>query len=186
VASVLGLLEEREAAARVRVEELQAEADRILAELGAAEVVLERRVIARTELGEALAAGGDAAEASVAGVQKPAPPVARERKAPAAGSIVPCRGEGMTVQVLAPDYRRIVELVESRPGDGEGISAKEVAALLKLELVPAKIEGVRSRMKRLVERDWLTASPSGRFTPRQPTATARTAADKPGGPDGGS
>lgn len=43
VASVMGLLEEREAAARVRVEELQAEveaeSDRILAELGAAEAV---------------------------------------------------------------------------------------------------------------------------------------------------
>lgn len=39
----MGLLEEREAAARVRVEELQAEveaeSDRILAELGAAEAV---------------------------------------------------------------------------------------------------------------------------------------------------
>lgn len=42
MASVMGLLEEREAAARVRVEELQAEADRILSELAVAEVVLER------------------------------------------------------------------------------------------------------------------------------------------------
>lgn len=56
MASVMGLLEEREAVARVRVEELQAEADRILAELLVAEEVLERRVIARAELAEALAA----------------------------------------------------------------------------------------------------------------------------------
>jgi hypothetical protein len=89
----------------------------------------------------------------------------------------------MTLQALAPDYRRIVELVESEPSGGEGVSAKQVAARLELELVPAKIEGVRSRMKRLVERDWLTASPSGRFTPRQPTAAARSAAGKPGVPD---
>lgn len=53
------------AAARVRVEELQAEADRILSELAAAEVVLERRAIARVEPAEALAAPGDAADAAV-------------------------------------------------------------------------------------------------------------------------
>ncbi|MFK0297518.1 hypothetical protein ACIQU6_44705 [Streptomyces sp. NPDC090442] len=104
MASVMGLLEERETAARVRVEELRAEADRILGELGAAEVVLERRVIAREELGETLAAGGDAVLAPVAEVPDPVPAVAGERKAPVAGSIVRRCGEGMTVQALAPDY----------------------------------------------------------------------------------
>ncbi|MFI6037949.1 hypothetical protein ACIBBD_28020 [Streptomyces sp. NPDC051315] len=49
VASVMGSLEEREAAARVRMEELQAEADRILSELAAAEAVLARREFARVE-----------------------------------------------------------------------------------------------------------------------------------------
>jgi hypothetical protein len=61
VTSVMGLLEEREAAARVRVEELPAEADRILSELAAAKAMLERRAIARVEPAEALAAPGDAA-----------------------------------------------------------------------------------------------------------------------------
>uniref|UniRef100_A0AAU2UWG5 Uncharacterized protein n=1 Tax=Streptomyces sp. NBC_00003 TaxID=2903608 RepID=A0AAU2UWG5_9ACTN len=60
MASVMGLLEERETAARVRVEELWAEAERVLAELGEAESVLERRVIARAELAEALTAGDGA------------------------------------------------------------------------------------------------------------------------------
>lgn len=49
MASVTGLSQERETAARVRVENLQAEADRIPAEPGEAETVLERRVIARAE-----------------------------------------------------------------------------------------------------------------------------------------
>ncbi|MGW7410625.1 hypothetical protein ACWGI9_44380 [Streptomyces sp. NPDC054833] len=109
MASVMGLLEEREAVARVRVEELQAEADRILAELAAAEAVLERRAIARAELAEALAAPGDAADAAVQEAPDPVPE-ARAVKVPVAGSIVPHFGEGMTVQALAPDYRRIVEL----------------------------------------------------------------------------
>ncbi|MGA5135410.1 hypothetical protein ACPCTO_37215 [Streptomyces olivoreticuli] len=186
MASVMGLLEEREAAARVRVEELRAEADRILAELGAAEVVWERRVIARAERGEALAAGSDAVVAPVAGAPDPAPAMAKERKVPVAGSIVRRCGEERTVRALAPDYRRIVELVESEPGSGEGVSAKELAARLGLELVPAKIETVRSRAKRLVERGWLTASLSGRFTPRQPTATDRSEPAPHHGRDGGS
>ncbi|MDO0929657.1 hypothetical protein QQY24_31455 [Streptomyces sp. TG1A-8] len=55
VASVLGMLEEREAAARVRVEGLREEAARLAEVLEAAEIELDRRVIAREELLEALA-----------------------------------------------------------------------------------------------------------------------------------
>ncbi|WP_406257257.1 hypothetical protein [Streptomyces chartreusis] len=168
MASVMGLLEERETAARVRVEELRAEADRVLAELGEAEAVLERRVIARGELAEALAAPGMVIEEPVADPQDTMPeaPAAKGRAA-VAGSIVPRRREGATAQVLAPDYRRIVELLEAELSvGGEGLMAKELTARLGLELVPAKIEGVRSKAKRLVERDWLTLAPSGRFMPR--------------------
>lgn len=105
MASVMGSLEEREAVARMRVEDLQAEADQILSELAAADGVLERRVIARVELAEALAAPGDAADAAEeAPEQEPVPMSAtRAVKVPVAGSIVPHFGEGMTVQALAPD-----------------------------------------------------------------------------------
>ncbi|MEU6261498.1 hypothetical protein [Streptomyces sp. NPDC047043] len=168
MASVMGLLEVREAAARVRVEELQAEADRVLAELAAAEGVLERRLIAKAELAEALAGPGDAADEAVLEVPEPAAEVV---KVPVAGSIVPRRREGATAEVLAPDYRRIVELLEVElPEGSEGLMAKEMTDRLGLELVPAKIEGVRSKAKRLVERGWLASSPSGRFTPRVPSA----------------
>lgn len=62
MASVMGLLEARETAARVRVDELREEAGRVLAELAEAEAVLERRAIARAELTEALAAPEPEAE----------------------------------------------------------------------------------------------------------------------------
>ncbi|WP_216825569.1 hypothetical protein [Streptomyces sp. P3] len=185
MASVMGLLEEREAVARVRVEELQVEADRILSELAAAEAVLERRAIARAELAEALAAPGDAADAAVREAPEPVPETTAV-KVPVAGSIVPHFGEGTTVEALAPDYRRIVEVVESGPGGGEGVPAKEIASGLGLELVPAKIEGVRSKARRLAERGWLAVSPSGRFTPRQSTVTAPAGAGRLSGQDGGS
>lgn len=181
----MGLLEEREAVARVRVEELQAEADRILSELAVAEGVLERRVIARVELADALAAPGDAVDAAVLEAPESVP-AAKAVKVPVAGSIVPHFGEGMTLEALAPDYRRIVELVEFGPEGGEGAMAKEIASGLGLELVPAKIEGVRSRARRLAERGWLAVSPTGRFTPRQPTVTVLAGAGKPSGRGDGS
>ncbi|MEX1651789.1 hypothetical protein ABZ960_01100 [Streptomyces pseudovenezuelae] len=55
VASVLGMLEEREAAAQLRAEGLREEVARLAAVLEAAEIELDRRVIAREELLEALA-----------------------------------------------------------------------------------------------------------------------------------
>ncbi len=61
MASILGLLEEREAAARVRAEELREAVALAAAALEAAEVELERRVIAREELVDALAVSADVA-----------------------------------------------------------------------------------------------------------------------------
>ncbi|MFF5977013.1 hypothetical protein ACFY7C_36515 [Streptomyces sp. NPDC012769] len=78
----MGLLEARETAAQVRVEELREEAERVLAELAKAEAVLERRAIARVELAEALS--GPEPEAD----HPPEPPPA-VAVAPVAGSVVP-------------------------------------------------------------------------------------------------
>lgn len=73
MASVMGLMEEREAAAWVRMEEFQAEANRNLSELAAADVVLEHRAIARVELAEALSARDDAADTAVREAPEPVP-----------------------------------------------------------------------------------------------------------------
>ncbi|MCY0949830.1 hypothetical protein [Streptomyces sp. H27-S2] len=59
VASMLGLLEARETAARERVEDLREEASRMTAALEAAEIELDQRVIAREELVDALAASAE-------------------------------------------------------------------------------------------------------------------------------
>ncbi len=40
--------------------------------------------------------------------------------------------------------------------------------------------------RRLAERGWVTALPSGRFTPREPTVPARAGAGMPSGRGGGS
>ncbi len=160
MASVMGLLEAREAAARVRVDELRAEAERVLAELADAEGLLERRAIAIAELAEALAAPEPGPEEPV----RPAP-VPVVVKVPVAGSVVPVWREGLTAAALAPDYQRLVSVLEAKVG-GAGLRAGELASRLGLERVPAKVEGVRSKAKRLVERGWLVEERAGVFTPR--------------------
>ncbi|MDT0468978.1 hypothetical protein [Streptomyces gibsoniae] len=91
--SVMGLLEERERAARQRVEALQAE-------LREAEGGWERFVIARETAGAVLAeprGGRDAPPVTVAGEQ----PVQATAAVP--GSVVPHWQAGLDPTVLAPD-----------------------------------------------------------------------------------
>ncbi|WP_409467249.1 hypothetical protein [Streptomyces sp. HC307] len=160
VASVLGMLEEREAAARVRVEGLREEAARLAEVLEAAEIELDRRVIAREELVEALAASAAEATAVTEAEQETAcSPV------PVPGSTVPPWRDGLTVSVLAPDYQRILGVLEERRSAGRGpAKAKEIAVGLGLGTTPAKVEGVRSKARRLAERGWLLQETSGMFS----------------------
>ncbi len=111
MASVLGMLEEREAAARVRVEGLREEVAWLAEVLEAAEIELDRRVIAREELVEALAVS--AAE-STAVTTTEAEEEAVPSLAPVPGSTVPPWREGLPVTVLAPDYQRILGVLEQQ------------------------------------------------------------------------
>ncbi|MFJ5195308.1 hypothetical protein ACIQCQ_24880 [Streptomyces sp. NPDC088394] len=139
MASVLGMLEERETAARMRVEGLREEVVRLAGVLEAAEIELGRRVIAREELVEALAASAakttavTEAEAEQETVPSPAPvPV----------SIVTPWREGLPVTVLAPDYQRILGVLDERQSAGQGpMKAKEITVELGLGTTSAKVEG---------------------------------------------
>jgi hypothetical protein len=80
-------------------------------------------------------------------------------------STVPHRREGLTSTVLAPDYQRIMSVVEAEAVAGRGgIRARPLAVALGFEAVPAKIEGVRSKAGRLVERGWLAQHQPGVFS----------------------
>lgn len=171
VASMLGLLETREAAACERVEDLREAAARAAAALEAAEIELDRRVIAREELVEALAVSvaetTAVTEAEAGSVSAPVP---------LAGTVVPSWQEGLPATVLAPDYQRILGMLVDRSGQ-EPVRAKEIAVMLGLEPTPAKVVGVRSKARRLAERGWLLQEASGMFSAgRRPVA----------GPGGGS
>ncbi|MFF2821316.1 hypothetical protein ACFVT9_38060 [Kitasatospora cineracea] len=149
--SVMGLLEERERVARQRVEALQAE-------LQEAEAVWERFVIARQTVAEVLAEPPAGEEASPTGVTGERP--ARVASA-VPGSVVSAWREGLDTDVLAPDYQRLVEVLA---GSGEEMDCRQLAAALGLEVVPAKVEGVRSKVKRLAARGWLLEERPGMFS----------------------
>ncbi|MQY40908.1 hypothetical protein SRB17_89410 [Streptomyces sp. RB17] len=160
MASVLGMLEERETAARVRVEGLREEVARLAEVLEAAEIKLDRRVIAREELVEALAASAAETTAGTEAEEK-----AVLSLAPVPGSAVPPWREGLPVTVLAPDYQRILGVLERQRSTGHGpLRAKEIAVELGLDATPAKVEGLRSKARRLAERGWLLLEASGAFS----------------------
>jgi hypothetical protein len=53
-----------------------------------------------------------------------------------------------------------VDVLASRAPQG-GLRARDLAQLLELELVPAKVEGLGAKLKRLVERGWVVQSATG-------------------------
>ncbi|GAX59036.1 hypothetical protein [Streptomyces olivochromogenes] len=147
--SVLGLLEAREKKVREEIAGLREEAERVQAALGDAERALQRLVDARVTVAEVLAG--------------PPSVVTEPAGSAVAGSTVPRRETGMAAQTLAPDYQRILSVLESEAGR-EGMRCQQLAAALGLEAVPAKVEGLRSKAKRLVERGWALQMRPGVFT----------------------
>ncbi|MFI1488726.1 hypothetical protein [Streptomyces sp. NPDC020747] len=67
---------------------------------------------------------------------------------PGAGGmrLVPDRSEGMGVESLTSEYRRIMEIVTGADGP---VMAKDVAGMLGRELTPGKIEPVRGQLRKL-------------------------------------
>jgi hypothetical protein len=154
-------LDDYEVAARARVEELEVELDRISQQLVAAREALSHVEITRATL------------LAVAASQPPAvvgsPADAAGATAAAAGTMidraqrVPVWHTGLTAAAL-PDYYQplFTQLLES----AEPVRCGQLATVLGLDLVPKKIEGVRAKLKRLVERGWAVESAPGLFAVR--------------------
>jgi hypothetical protein len=160
--SVLGLIEERELAARQRVESLRGEVDRLMAELQEAEATQDRLVIARETVSQVLSEAGKPAASQVPGPARPVvSKTAGSRPGRVPGSVVPVRQDGLEVSVLAPDYQRIMHILTGREGP---MICRQIAEAMGLDSIPAKIEGVRSKAKRLAARGWLVEDTPGAFS----------------------
>lgn len=145
--SVDGLLDAHEVVVRARVEELRS----LLVE---AERDLEHAVITRQTLQLVLAGQPEAPNA--AGDS----PVGQGSGSTAESRLVVVRGEGMTEAVLPKSYRAVWSAV--RASDG-GVRAGQLSRALGLGSTPAKVEGMRAKLKRLTERGWLVQPAPGLF-----------------------
>jgi len=85
---------------------------------------------------------------------------AREAAARVRAVMVPHWREGLTVVALPDVYRDIVEVVADA---STPMQAKQIVPRIGLPAVTAKIEGMRGKLKRLVERGWLTEDQPGLF-----------------------
>jgi cell division septum initiation protein DivIVA len=150
--SLLDELERREAAARVEAEELRARIAELTERLAGAEERLARPVITRETVEEVLGAAG--AEASPVPAQSGRPPVIGVVKVP------PWRA-GLEMSVLPREYRDLLEVAEDA---GRPVRAAQIAAAAGLSTERGKVETLRGKLRRLVERGWLTEDGPGLFT----------------------
>ena len=124
-------------------------------------------VIARSRVGEVLAPGGDGIAGPDAS-QDPDPQLVRPVPSTGAAkpkSVVPMWRAGLVWSALSVDYQRVVRILADRERLGQGpLTCQEMAAAFGLEVVPAKVEALRSKAKRLVARGWLAECEPGHFT----------------------
>lgn len=163
--SVVGLLERHELAARRRVDELREEADRIQAELAEAEQEWQEWAIARRRVDAVLAPGDGTADTEVLEDLRDAEAQSVSGDAAKPKSQVPVWRDGPSWSVLSVDYQRIVQALADRVRLGQGpLTCQEMAAQFGMDVVPARVEALRSKAKRLVARGWLAERQPGRFT----------------------
>jgi hypothetical protein len=164
--SVVGLLEQHELAARRRVDGLREEADRIQAELAAAEQEWQEWAIARKRVDTVLDPDdGTTPDTEVAPDPRDADAQSAPRNAVKPKSPVPVWRQGLTWSVLSVDYQRILKALADRARLHQGpLTCQEMAAAFGMDVVPARVEALRSKAKRLVARGWLAEQQPGRFT----------------------
>ena len=164
--SLIEELQRREAAARREADELRGEIARLTERLARAEDRLSRLEITRETVAEIL---GGAGTGEPAAGQEAGPAAAAE--AAFAGSLVaggppigvvtvPPWRPGLAQSVLPPSYRDLLEVLADA---GRPLRAGGIAAAAGLSTDKSKIEGLRSKLKRLAERGWLAEDGPGLF-----------------------
>ncbi len=182
MASWLEEIEWRERAARERVAEIEAELAALHDELAGHQRRLSRLEVTRETMTEIFSTAGERPGPGAGG----APGPAEDAEGPDAGRgspvgvlLVPRWREGRALSELPQSYRDIVELLTDavRP-----MRAKHIAAALGLPPDASKVEGLRSKLKRLTERCWITEDGPGLFAcDRSWPGRGRTPAHMPAG-----
>jgi hypothetical protein len=167
--SLLERLEAREQAARTRVEALRAEMDRLAEHLAAEQERLRRLEITKETVIEVLAGGDDDGEVGV--VVDPEAGVGAA--ALGAAGQVPVFGQDGDGRRLPVAYRDVVEVL----ADAGPLRARQVCQAVGTGVEPRHREGMRIKLKRLVERGWLVETEPGLFACAGGVAAALNGAD---------
>ena len=148
--SLVDELQRREAAARAEAEELRGQIAQLTERLAQADERLSRLVIARETVEEVLSETG--AEASSAVMPDGAVASPSGHLSAVGVLAVPPWRPGLEATVLPEAYRDLLEVAEDA---GRSLRAAQIAAAAGLRTDKAKVEGLRSKLTRLVERGWL-------------------------------
>jgi len=150
--SLVDELQRREAVAWAEAEELRGRIAELAERLAQVEERLSRLVIAREVVDEVL--DGTAAAPPPAAVPEGVTvPVGSGRPSVIGVLGVPPWRAGLEVSVLPEACRDLPEVVQDA---GRPLRAAQIAAAAGLTTDKAKVETLRSKLKRLIERGWLT------------------------------
>jgi hypothetical protein len=167
--SLIDELKRREAAARAEADRLRSRMEELARDLAMAGEQASRLAIAREEVARVLEEPVGTGLSGDAGT-----PAERPGPGSAAGLVtVPPWHEGSGAPVLPQSYQDLLEVAADA---GRPLRAAEFAAAAGVATDKAKVEGLRSKLKRLAVRGWLAEEPGGLFT--LPDHTGKTA--KPG------
>lgn len=153
VPSLMAALDARESACRFRAGELREQIAGLSEALSQVEAELSRLQITRETVKQVLAEGPGAAVADVALEPVASGPV------DVAVALLAAEAVG-DVTVMSPDYQQIIALFAT---SGSAWRCKDVCVKLKLETEARHVEGMRSKLKRLVERGILAETAPGLF-----------------------
>lgn len=167
-------LARREAVVRQRIEEIGEQIAELTGLLEVEEDRLSRLVITRETVQEVVGEAVGTAEDLVAerGSVDPG-----EVASPIGVMTVPPWRPGMTPSELPTAYRDAVEILADAAAP---MRAGQIAGAMGLEDSAAKREGLRSKLKRLVERGWATENEPGLFALTTPAARELTAGPSDG------
>jgi len=144
-------LHRREAAAGAEAEELRGRIAQLAERLAGVEERLSRLVIARETVDEVLDRAASEVSAVPGRPQVTASPGAGPAPVPGVLAVPPWRA-GLDASVLPRDYRDLLEVA----GDaGRPLRAGQIAAAAGLSTDRGKVETLRAKLKRLVDRGWL-------------------------------
>ena len=166
MASLIEELQRRKEAARREVDELRGEIARLNERLVLAEERLARLEITRETVMEILGGAGTAGRSAGRKRGRRLWGVASAGSLGAGGSpagvvTVPPWRPGLAQSMLPSSYRDLLEVLADA---GRPMRAGSIAAAAGLSTDKSKVEGLRSKLKRLAERGWLAEDGPGLFT----------------------